>query len=125
MFDLIFAVRRERPQMLHHEVVFVFGLQHDQDLLQVLQVDVLGTLGGTQHADDALGDVGQVGSLRFLHGPRAGKQNPAGQQMFAGGLSERVSYRRQHISDSGSPRAADLISKFFFYAKSCRNKVGS
>lgn len=63
--------------MLHHEVVLVFGLQQDQDLLQVLQVDVLGTLGGTQHADDALGDVGQVGSPRFLHGRRAAQQDPA------------------------------------------------
>lgn len=84
MFDLTSAVRGERAQMLHHVVVLVFGLQHEQDLLQVLQVDVLRTLGGTQHADDAFGDVGQVGSLRLLHG----RQIPAGQQMFAEGASE-------------------------------------
>lgn len=69
MFDLMVAMRPERLQMLHHEVVLVFGLQHDQDVLQVLQVDVLRTLGGTQHADDAFSDVGQVGFLRLLHGP--------------------------------------------------------
>lgn len=69
MFDLIVAVRRERLQT-HQEVVFVFGLQHGQDVLQVLQIDMLRTLGGTQHADDAFSDVGQIGSLRLLHGPR-------------------------------------------------------
>lgn len=68
MFDLIVAVRRKRLQ-IHQDVVFVFGLQHGQDVLQVLQVDMFRTLGGTQHADDAFSDVGQVGSLRLLHGP--------------------------------------------------------
>lgn len=68
MFDLIVAVRREHLQ-IHQEVVFMFGLQHGQDVLQVLQVDMLRTLGGTQHADDAFSDVGQVSSLRLLHGP--------------------------------------------------------
>lgn len=124
MFDLIFVVRRERLQMLHHVVVFVFGLQHEQDLLQVLQVDVLRTLGGTQHADDAFGDVGQVGSLRLLHGRGAGKENPAGQQMFADCLSARVSYCRQQISDSGSAQAADLISKSFFMGRNAETKCG-
>lgn len=47
--------------------MFVFGLQHDQDLLQVVQIDLLRTVGGAHHGDDAFSDVGQIGSLRFLH----------------------------------------------------------
>lgn len=105
MFDLILAGRRERLRMLHHVVVFVFGLQHDQDLLQVVKVDVLRTLGGTRHADDAFSDVGQVGSLRLLHGPRAGKQ-PADACLS---------------SDSGSPPGSrPNLQTFFSKAESKR-----
>lgn len=61
------------PAVLYHVVVPVLGLQHEQDLLQVLEVDLLRTLSGTQHGDDAFSDVGQICLLTFLHGRRAAR----------------------------------------------------
>lgn len=51
----------------HHVVVSMLGLQHRNDLLQVLQVRVLRTPGRTEDADDALRDVRQIHLTLFLH----------------------------------------------------------
>lgn len=50
-----------------HVVVSMLGLQHENNLLQVLQVDLLWTSGRAEDGDDAFGDVRQIYSQLFLH----------------------------------------------------------
>lgn len=45
----------------------MFWLQHDNKLLQVLQVGLLCAFEGAENGDDALSDVGQIDSSWFLH----------------------------------------------------------
>lgn len=51
----------------HHVVVSVLGLQHDNNLLQVLQVSLVRTFRRAEDGDDAFSDVGQIDSLCFFH----------------------------------------------------------
>lgn len=61
---LLLLLHRLHPS--HHVVVSVLGLQHGNDLQQVLQVDLVGTLSGADYGDDAFSGVRQIDSL-FLH----------------------------------------------------------
>ena len=96
-------------------MVSVLGPQHENNLLQVLQVDLFWTLRRAPYGDDAFSDVGQIDSLRFLHLGHMGalqevkcrvcqseshgnlerevRDVTAGQQMFAEHLSEHVPYQ--------------------------------
>lgn len=45
----------------------MFGLEHARDILQVVQVGLLGAGLREGHGDDALRHVGQVEFVAFLH----------------------------------------------------------
>lgn len=45
----------------------MLGLQHGNDLLQVVKVNILWKPTRTEYGDDALGDVGQVDLTSFFH----------------------------------------------------------
>lgn len=45
----------------------MFGLQHENNLLQALQVELIWIFRRAEYGDDAFSDVGQINPLWFLH----------------------------------------------------------